>query len=220
MPSGYLCPSHRSRFLPHYDFGVTLLMAPLFVALGVLIVAGAAKVRTPSPTATALEALHIPQPLVIARVMGIAEIALGVAAAIWGTWWLYALVAAAYASFTVFIFWALNGNQEVGSCGCFGHEDTPPTAGHAAFNAAAAAIAGLATTNPVSIADLGDSAFDVIVSLVLVILAVVLCIAALTSLPRNLALVKGTAPAQAPTFALRDSAVQIPGNTNTAGTHK
>ena len=95
---------------------MTLLSGPLFVALGVLVVAGAAKVRSPSPTATALEALRIPKPLVTARLMGAGEVALGIAAAIVGASWLYALVAVAYGSFTLFIFWALSGNEDVGSC--------------------------------------------------------------------------------------------------------
>lgn len=179
------------------------LTGPLLVALGVLVVAGAAKVRAPSPTATALDALHIPKPLVAARVMGVAEVALGIAAAVFGSPWLFAAVTALYAGFALFILWALSGNQSDISCGCFGHEDTPPTAGHAAFNAAAAAIAGLAIANPVSILDFDGTIAEAILASVLIVLAIVVSIAALTAVPRNLALVRGTAPAATPEFALR-----------------
>ncbi len=182
------------------------------VALGVLVVAGVAKVRSPSPTAAALEVLRIPKPLVAARLMGAGEVVLGVAAAITGAAALYGLVALSYAGFTGFILWALSGNQAAISCGCFGHEDTPPTIGHAAFNAAAAAVAALAVTNPVSLADFDGTLIEGFLAAVLTIAAVALSIAALTFAPRNLALVRGTAPATAPTFALKNTTPHPRGN--------
>lgn len=175
------------------------------MTLGVLIVAGAAKVRTPSPTASALDAIGLPAPLTLARAMGVGEVILGIAAAIFGTWWLYALVAAAYASFSLFILWALNGNQALVSCGCFGHEDTPPTPGHLAFNAVAAAIAGLAITDPVALGDFDGTVVEAMFAAVLVVLATMLAIAALTALPRNLALVRGELAPAAQEFSLRST---------------
>ncbi len=176
------------------------------VVLGVLVVAGGAKFRSPSPTAAALEVLSIPKPLVAARVMGIGEVIVGIAAAITGAPLLLALVAASYAGFALFILWALSGNQADISCGCFGHEDTPPTPGHAAFNAAAAAIAAVSVTSPVSLTDFDGSLIEGVLATILTVMAVALCIAALTIVPRNLALVRGTAPAPTPTFALRSTA--------------
>ena len=185
---------------------MNVLTGPLLVVLGVLVVAGGAKFRSPSPTAAALEVLSIPKPLVAARVMGIGEVILGIAAAITGAPLLLALVAASYAGFAFFILWALSGNQADISCGCFGHEDTPPTPGHAAFNAAAAAIAAVSVTNPVSLADFDGSLIEGVLATILTVMAVALCIAALTIVPRNLALVRGAAPAPTPTFALRSTA--------------
>ena len=182
-----------------------MLAGPLWVVLMVLVVAGAAKFRSPSPTASALEALHVPSPLLAARAMGIAEVILGIAAALTGSPLLFGLVAASYAGFTGFILWALNGNQAELSCGCFGHEDTPPTVGHAAFNAAAAAIAALAVTNPISLGDFDGSFVEGALTAVLTAVAVTLTIAALTVVPRNHALVRGTAAPTAPTFALKSS---------------
>lgn len=130
---------------------------------------------------------------------------LGVAAALTGSAALFGLVALSYAGFTGFILWALNGNQAEISCGCFGHEDTPPTAGHAAFNAAAAAIAALAALDPVAVGDFEGSAVEAVLAALLIAAAVVLTITALTAVPRNLALVRGTAPPTAPTFALKST---------------
>lgn len=179
------------------------LTGPLLVVLGVLVVAGAAKVRAPSPTATALDALRVPKPLLAARVLGVAEVVIGLAAAVFGSPWLLAAVAAFYAGFTAFILWALSGNQADISCGCFGHEDTPPTVGHAAFNAAASAIAALAIVNPVSITDFDGTLAEAALAAILTVLAVVVSIAALTAVPRNLALVQGTAAPRSPEFSLR-----------------
>jgi len=181
---------------------VNLLAGPLFIALGVLVVAGAAKLVRPSPTAAALGALHVPQPLLAARALGATEVALGIATAVTGEPLLFAGVAIAYGAFTIFILWALNGNQDVVSCGCFGHEDTPPTPGHVAFNAAAAATAALAVIDPVAIADLDGTVAQQILTVALIGLGIVLVIAALTALPRTLAIARGTAPAAIPTFSI------------------
>lgn len=141
-------------------------------------------------------------PLVSARVLGLVEIALGIGAAISGAALLYAGVAVAYGIFTAFVLWALNGNQDVASCGCFGHEDTPPTPGHVAYNAAAAAIAGLAIADPVAIGDFDGSVPEALVTIAVVALGITLVIAALTSLPRTLAIARGTAPAPVPMFSI------------------
>lgn len=173
---------------------------------GVLILAGAAKVLSPSPTATALRELKIPKPLLMARVMGVAEVILGCAAIATGAAVLWALVALAYASFAIFILWALGGTNAVGSCGCFGHEDTPPTPGHAAFNAAAAAIAALAVATPVRLGDYDGSVYEGVVAVLLIGTAIALVIASLTSLPRTLAHARGTAAPIVPTFSVENAA--------------
>ncbi len=178
------------------------LSGPLFIALGVLVAAGAAKLLRPSPTATALRAVRIPAPLATARLLGLFEIALGLGAAITGSPLLYATVAATYAAFTLFVLWTLNGNEDAVSCGCFGHEDTPPTPGHVAYNAAAAAIAGLMISDPVAIGDFDGSLVEGVISIAVIALGISLVIAALTSLPRTLAIARGSAPVPVPTFSI------------------
>ena len=203
---------HLLPVLGYYDLSVTALAAPLYIVTGVLILAGCAKVLTPSPTATALRELKIPRPLLAARAMGVGEIVVGIAAIGTGHAILWAVVAVMYAGFAIFILWALNGNGAIGSCGCFGHEDTPPTPGHAAFNAAAATIAGLSAVDPVSLSDYDGSAFEAAIALLLVVAGVVLSIAALTSLPRILSLARGTAAPYVPTFSLENSTNSPQGN--------
>jgi hypothetical protein len=185
---------------------VSALAGPLYVVTGVLLVAGLAKITTPSPTATALRILRIPAPLVAARLLGAAEVVLAVAAVAFGAPVLWALVAAAYAGFTVFVLWALQADEAVGSCGCFGQEDTPPTPGHAAFNAAGAALAALAIADPVRLGDFDGSAVEGVLLAALTVAGVALSVLAMTRLPRLLALVHGTAAPVVPTFGITDSA--------------
>ncbi|MFT7473450.1 MAG: hypothetical protein ACI81L_000365 [Verrucomicrobiales bacterium] len=140
--------------------------------------------------------------MLAARALGVFEIVIAGLAIAFGAPVLWALIAVIYAGFALFILWALNGNSAVGSCGCFGHEDTPPTPGHAAFNAAAAAACGLAVADPVRLVDFDGTPFDAVVLVALIGLGISLVVAALTSLPRTLALARGSAVPVVRTFAL------------------
>ncbi|MGI9606987.1 MAG: MauE/DoxX family redox-associated membrane protein [Acidimicrobiales bacterium] len=182
---------------------MTPLAGPAFVVVGVLGAAGVAKVWRPSPTATALREIRVPKPLLAARLMGLGEVVVGMVALATGHPLAWGLVAAAYTGFALFVLWALRSDGAVGSCGCFGHEDTPPTPGHAAFNAAAAAIAALVVSDPVGVRDLDGSATERVLAVTLVAAAVYASILALTSLPRLLAIASGNAPVAVPSFALR-----------------
>ena len=178
------------------------LAGPLYIVTGVLLVAGVAKLWRPSATAFALRALHIPAPLQTTRAMGLAEVIVAAAAIATGSAILWAGVAVAYAAFTVFIMWALRRGDIVGSCGCFGREDTPPTPGHAAFNAVGVALAALAVADPVTLSQFDGSTVEAVLLVMLVGIGVALAIAALTALPRMLALARGTAPPSVATFTL------------------
>lgn len=179
------------------------LSGPLYIVTGVLLVAGVAKLFRPSATATALRSLGVPSPMAATRLLGATEIALTIAAITTGAPILWAGVAAAYTGFTVFILWALRDGEILGSCGCFGREDTPPTPGHAAFNAAAATVAALAIVDPVRLSAFDGSAFEGVLLTTFVLLGVALAIALLTELPRTLALAKGTATPAAATFSIK-----------------
>lgn len=170
---------------------------------GVLLVAGIAKIARPSATATALRALRIPSPIHGTRLLGTAEVIVAVAAIVNGSPILWSLVTLSYAAFTAFILWALRDGTILGSCGCFGREDTPPTPGHAAFNAAAATVAGLAIADPVRLSDFEGSSFEAVLLATLVLVGATAAVAALTELPRTLALAKGKATPTPTTFSLR-----------------
>lgn len=181
------------------------LAAPLYVATGVLILAGFAKVRQPSATAGALRELSIPSPLLAARILGAVEISLGVAAIATGHPLLWAGVALSYVAFTAFVLWALGDKSRIGSCGCFGREDTPATPGHAAFNAVAATVSFLAVFDPVLLSSFDGSAFEAIVAAVLIMTGIALSIVGLTIVPRVLMLAQGNSPPTVPEFSVNAS---------------
>ena len=181
---------------------VTALAAPLYIATGVLILAGLAKVKRPSATAAALVELSIPAPLVSARLLGAAEVVLGVLAIALGSPVLWAGVALSYGAFTLFVLWALGDKSRVGSCGCFGREDTPATPVHAEFNATAAAIAAIAVFDPVSLSSFDGSVFDAVLAAVLIAIGIALSVVGLTIVPRVLAQAQGNAAPAVPEFSL------------------
>ena len=172
---------------------------------GVLILAGLAKMRRPSATASALRELSIPSPLAAARLLGVAEVVVGVLAIAAGERILWVGVAAAYTAFLGFVLWALADSSRVGSCGCFGREDTPVTPSHAAFNAAAAALGWIAVVDPVSLAALDLSIVEAIVAIALIAAGIAISIAALTVLPRTLKAAQGKAQPSVPEFSLHTS---------------
>ena len=100
------------------------------------------------------------------------------------------------------MWWALGDSSRVGSCGCFGREDTPATTGHLIFNAVASAIALLSVLTPVELSSFEGSAFEAFLTVVLVAVAVVLSIVALTLLPRTLAATKSDSQPMVTQFAL------------------
>ncbi len=181
---------------------VTALAAPLYIATGVLILAGVAKAMRPSATAGALRELSIPSPLLSARALGVSEVALGVVAVLTGHWVAWAGVGVSYLSFTFFVLWVLRDPSRVGSCGCFGREDTPATPGHLAFNAVAATVAFFAAFDPVSLSSFSGSVFEGLLFAVLLAVGISLSIASLTVLPRTLMLVSGSGAAVIPEFSL------------------
>ncbi|HEX5365051.1 MAG TPA: MauE/DoxX family redox-associated membrane protein, partial [Acidimicrobiales bacterium] len=120
----------------------TLLpVLPALAAAGLLVAAGAAKVVDPSRTVGALRALHLPASDRSVRAGAAAEATLGAAAlAVGGTAW-WALVGASYVAFAAFVATALRAGTAVGTCGCFGGEDTPPRASHVVVDLLLAAAA-------------------------------------------------------------------------------
>ena len=161
---------------------------PALVAALLLAIAGAAKAVDPAMTAGALWALRLPSSRILVRAGAAAELLLGLLAMTAGwavVWW---LVAASYLAFAAFVVVALRAGTMVGSCGCFGREDTPPHPLHVvidvalAATAAAAAVRGVGAPLDAIAAVPGEGPVIAALSL----LAVVLLHGAFVDLPRAL----------------------------------
>ena len=121
------------------------------VASALLAIAGADKVVRPEPTLGALRSvgLRLRGGVIAARVLGAVEVAIGATAIGLGGRVAAALVGLAYLGFAGFVALALRRGGVVSSCGCFGAEDTPPTAVHLVLDLLAAGLAGAAAVWPV-----------------------------------------------------------------------
>lgn len=109
------------------------------IALGLLGASGVVKLIDPDPTTGAMSAARLPSSNVLSRTLGSVEVAVAVTALASG--WVVATVGASglYLAFALFTFSAVRNRIPLQSCGCFGREDTPPTAIHVVYNLAAAA---------------------------------------------------------------------------------
>ena len=164
------------------------LTIPALVAAALLIVAGAAKAADPANTVGALRALGLPGSDGLVRAGAVAEAALGAAALVAGgpVWW--AAVAASYLAFAGFVVAALRAGTMVGTCGCFGHEDTPPHPVHVVLDAILAAVAVAAAAQGLApLADAADHPGGGLLALAVAAGATWLAHAAFVDLPRALA---------------------------------
>jgi hypothetical protein len=162
------------------------LTGPALTAALLLAFAGATKAVDPAMTAGALRALGLPSSRILVRVGAAAELILGLLAlaAGWATvWW---LVAASYLAFAAFVVAAMRAGTMVGSCGCFGREDTPPHPIHVVIDVALAATAAAAAVRGVGapLDAIADAPGEGLVVAGLSVLAVVLLYGAMVDLPR------------------------------------
>ncbi len=157
------------------------LTGPFTVSILLLLLAGAFKIWQPTATSNAMSATGLPGNDGFTRLLGAAEIAIGLAALLVGGLMPALLMGGAYVGFTAFVAVALRRELAIQSCGCFGKADTPPSWAHVAVNASAAAVAlifGLTATEPVGVyltqADAGTLVLAILVAtyLVYVLLAV------------------------------------------------
>ena len=165
------------------------LTGPALVLASLLAIAGAQKLVDPTMTVGALRALRIPASPLVVRVGSAVELALGVAAIAAGgaaLWW---ALAASYLAFAVFVVGALRSGTMIGTCGCFGREETPPHWSHVVLNAALAGLAALvAVRSPASpLEALVEEPAIAIAVVGLAVVALYLLYAAYVELPRTLA---------------------------------
>ena len=107
---------------------------PFFIACLLLGAAGVAKAIDPTMTVGALRGVGLRVPNRAVRAVGGVEAALSFAAILTGDSILAILVAASYLAFTGFVAIALFRHLPIGSCGCFGKVDTPPSGLHVLVN--------------------------------------------------------------------------------------
>jgi hypothetical protein len=110
---------------------------PFLIATVLLAGAGVAKALDPAPTAGALARTGIPVAPAAVRIGGALEVLVAVVAAVSGAPVPALLVAASYLLFAGFVVLALARHLPIGSCGCFGRIDTPPSVLHLVVNVAA-----------------------------------------------------------------------------------
>jgi hypothetical protein len=110
------------------------------------------KVADPVPLVRALRSagftVHPAPGALLVRGFAVAEVVVGVWAVLAPGRLGAALVAAAYAVFTGFVALVLTRGGVLGSCGCFGKPDTPPTRTHLALTAVATLVAAAVALDP------------------------------------------------------------------------
>ncbi len=165
---------------------VPALTAPALVAAALLALAGAQKLVDPTMTVGALRAMRLPSSASLVRAGAAAELVLGVAAIAIGVAALWWLVAASYLLFAAFVVAALRGGTMIGSCGCFGREETPPHGIHVALDLGLAALAAAtALRSPTAPLDaLADEPGQAAIVVALAVVALYLLHAAFVRLPR------------------------------------
>lgn len=169
------------------------LTGPALVVAALLAVAGAQKVVDPEMTVGALRAMRLPSSRVLVRAGAGAELALGVGAIAFGGAGLWWLVGASYLAFAVFVVAAMSKGTMIGSCGCFGREETPPHGLHVALDLTLGAVAGaVAWRSPdAPLEALRDSPGEATVVVALAGLALYLLHATFVQLPRTLTAARG-----------------------------
>jgi len=110
---------------------------PFLVACVLLAGAGVVKAIDPITTVGALRGVGLRIPNGVVRVGGAFEAALAIAAALTGAPILALAVGVSYVAFSAFVVVALMWKLPIGSCGCFGRVDTPPSRGHVVLNVGA-----------------------------------------------------------------------------------
>jgi hypothetical protein len=135
--------------------------APVLAAAVLLVVAGVGKLRRPSYTVGAIKSVGVRVKVRGVLLLGLTEMAIGLAAFIASGPVPSALIGLSYLGFTGFVILALRKGGAVSSCGCLGRPDTPPTRTHAVVTAALGTSAlATAVAGGVDVGDLGWSTTD------------------------------------------------------------
>ena len=175
------------------------LAGPFAIAAALLAAAGATKVIDPSMTAGALRRAGRAVPDLVVRIGAFVELGIGAAALVLPSRSLAAAIAASYLAFAAFVAWALQTDRPVGTCGCFGKADTPPSGVHVGVNVGLAVVAALiAVGGGVDVVRvISDQPLAGVPFVLWVGLGTWLVFLALTALPRTLAAARAVRRSQA-----------------------
>jgi Methylamine utilisation protein MauE len=149
-----------------------------------LLIAGLAKIARPAPTTELLVSLGIPAREPLARVIGVAESGVGIAALGIGGPLTAAATGAFYVGFVVVVVRALGAGAT--SCGCFGRADAPPSWIHVLGNVVLAAVSFVAIGGDSAIEVMDDQPAGGIGFVLLVGVLAGLALVAFTALPEAL----------------------------------
>lgn len=156
-------------------------IAGAWIAAGLLLLAGGAKIRRPAAPGRALVLAGLPGGVVAVRLLGAGEVLVAVLALAVGGW-AWAPVAVAYGAFAVFV--ARERARPASSCGCFGEEGVPLTRLHLVVDAVLAVAAAVAAWwQAPGVPDAGEGAW---LAVPLVAVATVAVRLLLVDLPRLL----------------------------------
>ncbi len=164
------------------------MTGPALVVAALLVLAGAQKVADPTMTVGALRALRLPSSPTLVRAGSLFEVLLGAVAVFVGGALSWGAVALSYLAFGAFVRFAMRSGTPIGTCGCFGREETPPHWTHVALNVALAAIAVAvgATLDGAPVDEFSAHPGAAAVLVALSALAVALLYLAFVELPRTL----------------------------------
>ncbi|MCL1600375.1 MAG: hypothetical protein M3112_02410 [Actinomycetia bacterium] len=122
-----------------------IIAGPFHVIVGLLLVAGVAKLVRPGATAEVAKAAGILASTWVVRIFALVEIAAAMAAFIVGGWIPALIVGISYIVFAGFVTMLKVRGIETAGCGCFGQEsEDPPGSLHIVVDLVAALIAGVA----------------------------------------------------------------------------
>ncbi|MCL1594855.1 MAG: hypothetical protein M3132_10955 [Actinomycetia bacterium] len=127
-----------------------LIAGPFHIVVGLLAIAGVAKLARPAATADVARAAGIPASQAVVRIFALLEVGAAATALVFGGWQAALGIALLYGAFAVFVIMLSVRGIETAGCGCFGQEtEEPPGRIHVGLDLVAAAIALLAVASPV-----------------------------------------------------------------------
>lgn len=165
-----------------------MLNGPALVAAVLLALAGAQKLVDPTMTVGALRALGLAASPWLVRAGAGTELLVGALALSIGGGALWVIVSLSYVLFAAVVVAASRRGSMIGTCGCFGRQETPPHPLHVVLNvgfAAAAAVAAAAGHE--GLGELPRPLFERLGTGLLLVLAVGLAYTCYVAVPRLLA---------------------------------